>query len=62
VVDAGLEVLDDLPLLLPLFPPPHPVIVSTTASAKATIDAVRFIGASSSPGLLRVKARRNYEQ
>jgi hypothetical protein len=54
VVDAELAVLDDLLLLLP----PQPVIASPTTSGNTTIDAVRFMGASSSPGLLRVKAAR----
>jgi SAM-dependent methyltransferase len=45
-------VLDDL--LLPL--PPQPVIASPAASANATIGAARFMGASSSLGLLPVKA------
>jgi hypothetical protein len=52
VGDAELAVLDDLLLL----PPPQPVIASPTASGNATLDAARFMRASSSLGLLRVKA------
>jgi hypothetical protein len=59
VVDAELAVLDDLLLLLLLLLLlPQPVIASPTASGNATIDAVRFMGASSSLGLHRVKAAR----